>query len=188
VTPLGAAGERTKELAPGWTLVVEEATRTHWVGACRDVALAFAYEGSHEDTRHVYLTSRVVERLGKEAKGTVKLLFVLPLHRSRPPEASVRSAVAQAVKRLEPQVARTAVVVLGTGFGAAIHRSAIAGILALLRTKIPIKVVGSVREGLAHLVDAESGAPEELARTCEALSEGPPAQDVKSASAVPGGR
>jgi hypothetical protein len=161
------------ELAPGWPLVVEDATKNHWIGTCRDAVLVFAYEGSHDDVRHVHVTARVVERLGKGSKGPVKLLFVLPSRHAKPPEASVRSAVAQAAKRLETQVGRSAVVVLGTGFGAAIHRGVVAGVLSLLRARIPVKVVGSVSEGLAHLFDAEPDALGELVRACESLSQGP---------------
>lgn len=162
-----------KDLAPGYRLELEESTENHWIGTCRDVVLVFAYEGSHDDVRHVHTTGRVLERLSRQTGAPVKLLFVLPPQHSKPPDGRVRDALAQGVRRLEKQVSRAAVVVSGTGFGAALHRGAVTGILALIRSKTPVKVVGDVRDGLAHLMEADCGAFQPLLRHCEERVLGP---------------
>jgi len=128
------------ELAPGWELTEEESTRIHWVGACRDVVMIFAYEGSHEDVGHILAGSRLVERISRELGPTVKLLFVVPPHHAKPPNARVRAALVKVAPRQQQHVSRIAVVIAATGFGGAIHRGATAGVLALIRPRVPVKV------------------------------------------------
>ncbi len=164
------------ELAPGWALHEEESTQNHWVGACRELVMLFAYEGSHEDPRHVHAGARLIERLAGELGPIVKLLFVVPPLHSKPPDARVRGAIVQAARRLEGRVSRVSVVVAGTGFGAAVHRGAATGVLALLRPRVPVKVHASVRDGLAHLLSREHEALAPLVRCCEERMLGPAAR------------
>jgi hypothetical protein len=171
-------------LSPGFPLVVEDTTENHWIGTSRDMVLAFAYRGSYDDVRHVQVGARVVERMSRDQNAPVKLMFVVQSH-AKPPEPAVRSEFVKVARRRHAQVAKAAVVVLGAGFGAAIQRSAIAGVLVVLRTTVPIKVVSTVRDGLSSLVDENSIGFHELVLRCEALAEGLPLPPTKPPSAVP---
>jgi hypothetical protein len=162
-------------------LVLEEATDNHWIGTARGMVAVFAYEGSHTDARHVHTAARLVERLRREQNGPVMILFVLPRNHSKPPDAFVRNELAKVMRRLDAHVKRAALVVLGTGFAAAIHRGAVAGILTVLRSRMPVKIAGTVEEGLAHLVDPQSAGFDALLRTCITLAESPPPRDSRRA-------
>ena len=157
------------ELLPGWRLVVEESTPNHWVAACRDVVLLVAYEGSSDDVRHIEIATRAIERAGRELGPTVKLLFVVPPVHAKPPSAEVRSAIVRDFRRISRYVLRAAVVVAGSGFGAAVHRGAATGVLSLVRPGFPIKIERGVGEGLAYLLGSEHEALAPLARCCERM-------------------
>lgn len=165
---------RGTELLPGWPLVVEETTPNHWIASCRDVVLLVAYEGSSDDVRHIETTTRVIERIGRELGPTVKLLFVVPPVHAKPPSAEVRSAIVRDFRRTGRYVLRAAVVVAGSGFGAAVHRGAATGVLALVRPAFPVKVHRDLDEGLASLLGSEHEVLKPLAQRCEqALAHGP---------------
>jgi hypothetical protein len=157
------------ELLPGWRLVVEESTSNHWVASCRDVVLLVAYEGSSGDVRHIETATRVIERVGEELGPTVKVLFVLPPVHAKPPSAEVRSAVTRDFRRIARYVLRAALVVAGSGFGAAVHRGAATGVLALVRPAFPVKIHRGLEEGLAYLLGSEHEALKPLARCCEPM-------------------
>ncbi len=159
------------ELSPGWVLREEESTPLHWVGACRDVAMVFAYDGSQEDVRHVLAGARVIEQVARD-HGPAKLL-VVPPHGARPPDARVRSAFVRVAQRLDERASRIAIVVAGEGFGAAVHRGAATGVLAIVRPRVPVKIHASVRDALAFLIDRESAAFAPLVRFCEERMRGP---------------
>lgn len=157
------------ELLPGWRLVVEERTPNHWVASCRDVVLLVAYEGSSDDVRHIQTTTRVIERVGRELGPTVKLLFVVPPVHAKPPSAEVRSAIVRDFRRISACVSRGAVVVAGSGFGAAVHRGAATGVLALVRPSFPVTVHRGLSEGLAYLLGSEHEALKPLAQACQRM-------------------
>lgn len=161
------------ELAPGWILREEESTENHWVGSCGELVMVFAYEGSHDDVGHVHAGARAVQRVGAELGPKVKLLFVVPPLHGKPPDARVRSAIVEAARRLATHACRAAIVVAGTGFGAAVHRGATTGVLALLRPSFPVKVEADVREGLAFLLGRDHPAYGALAPRCEQRMLGP---------------
>jgi hypothetical protein len=155
------------ELAPGWPLVVEETTENHCVAVCGDVVLVFAYEGSHDDVRHVDTMSRVVQRIHRQRKVRARLLFVLPPAHSRAPSAPVRAAILDAAKRLDDRVEKASFVVPGSGFSAAIHRGVATGVLALARPKTPGKVTSDLREALVNLLGEGAPVLAPLLRFCE---------------------
>ena len=145
----------------------EESTPNHWIGWCGDLVLVFAYQGSHDDIRHVMTGAALVERLKTEGRD-VKLLFALPPLHSKPPSARVRAALVQVGRRLVGQVSKVAVVVVGgSGFGAAVHRSAVTGVIAIVRPKIKVQVVGSFRDGLGALLEPGSTAMSALLNLCD---------------------
>jgi hypothetical protein len=164
------------ELVPGWVVELEESTRNHWVGSCGNIALIFAYEGSHDDVRHVHAMARRVERLGKQSSNGVRLIFALPPLHSKPPDDNVRRELVTGMRRLAPLVSHTAIVVGGTGFGAALHRGVVTGIMAMARPSFRVKVEGSLRAGLGFLLDSESAVFEPLLRYCEDRALGPAAK------------
>lgn len=155
------------ELLPGWPLSVEESTANHWVGACREIVMVFAYEGSHDDVQHVIAAGRLIERVNVERGTPAKLLFALPPRHSKPPSSRVRSAIVQSAGRLKSQVSRFAVVVSGSGFGAAVHRSAFTGLLTLIRPNVPFKVEARLSDAIDYLLGADRAALDPLVRFCE---------------------
>ncbi|MBM4361254.1 MAG: hypothetical protein FJ104_01145, partial [Deltaproteobacteria bacterium] len=175
--PAPTPDDRVTDLGGGQLLVCEDSTEAHWVGWWRDVVLVVVHEQAHRDARHVEVGAALIERLVRETKRPVRLLAVASPGQTRPPEAQVRQALTNAARQLEGHVGRVAVVVLGTGFGPAIHRGVVAGVTALLRSRLALKVVGTVPEGLAYL--REGGEPgagdaplDALARAAERLSRG----------------
>ncbi|HRI51244.1 MAG TPA: hypothetical protein PLW65_13780 [Pseudomonadota bacterium] len=161
------------ELAPGWLIEVEDSTPNHWVGSCRDLVIAFAYPGSHNDLRHVQAIARCIERLGKNSKNGVRILFVLPPLHAKPPDEKVRRALVDEIRKSAAQIAIVVTVVEGTGFGVAIHRGVLTGILAMVRPKFRLVVEGSVRAGLSLLLDSKSAVFQPLLRYCEDRLTGP---------------
>ena len=155
------------ELAPGWPLVVEETTDNHCVASCRNLVLVFAYEGSHDDVRHVDTGMRVVERLYRQRKETVRLLFALSDTHTRPPSAPVRGAMLDAAKRNEGRLSRCCLVAPGAGFGAAIHRGAVTGIVGLLRVRVPFTVTSNLRDALVYLLGDGQPVIPPLLQFCE---------------------
>jgi hypothetical protein len=155
------------DLVPGWPVHVEDSTANHWVGSCGDLVMVFVYEGSADDVRHISTGAELVERLHRERRAPVRLLFALPPHHAKPPSSRVRRAFTQAAKRLEGRVLRAAVVVASRGFGAAIQRGAITGIIAIVRPKVSIKVEAGLREGLRFLLGDNEPVFEPLLKLCE---------------------
>ena len=144
-----------------WT---EDETAQHFVGASGEVVVVIAREGSQEDLRHITATTSLVERLSRNSK-TTKLLFVMP-RSAKPPNAEVRDALLKASRRLDGKLAHIAVVITGQGFGAAVHRAVITGLVSLMRSKVPLKVKSSIEEGLRYLLD-DNAKVAELTRLCE---------------------
>lgn len=168
-----AGGANVIELAPGWLIEVEDSTNNHWVGSCGDLMIAFAYQGSHNDLRHVQAIGRCIDRLGKDSKNGVRILFVLPPLHAKPPDEKVRRALVDELRRCAAQISIAAIVVEGTGFGAAIHRGVLTGILGVVRPKFRLVVEGSVRAGLSSLLDSRSAVFRPLLRYCEDRLTGP---------------
>jgi hypothetical protein len=170
------------EIAPGWPITVEDSNDKHWVGACGDLTLVFAFEGSHDDLRHVVSAARLIEKRGRSGHKS-RLLFATPPGHAKPPAAEVRKAIGQEASRVGGQLDRVALVVSGTGFGPAIHRGAIAGVLALRTHGLQVKVVGSLRLGVEHLLHDAPGVIEPILSFCEErLSDGAgrPHQNARS--------
>ena len=168
-------GPPLQPLPPSFELRVESSTLHHWVATCGDIVLVFVYEGSADDGQHVAASVRAIERAARTSGRSVRLLSALPAAHARPPSAVVRKAVTEAASRVAPRIARSAFVVSGTGFASAIHRGAITGVLALARPGVPIRVEGSISEGLASLIDRLDPLFAPLLEVCAARIQGPAA-------------
>lgn len=163
------------ELAPGWPLVVEEATVNHCVATCGDVVLLFCYAGSHADPQHALTAQRVVERLARHRKEQVRILIVLPQGEAPPPTAPVRSALLGAVKAAGLHVSRGSLVVPGTGFTAAVHRAVVTSIVTLVPSRIQSKVTNDVGAAVEFLLGADAPVLAPLLRFCAERRAEPPA-------------
>jgi hypothetical protein len=159
----------------GLNVEVEERTQHYWVGTAGDIILVFAYPDSHEDPGAIKALGRTVEKYHRKHHRRAKVLFVLPTEAAKPPDANVRKAIVEVAKAVETLVERVAVVIGGTGFGAAIHRGALTGIMAMVRPSVPVKVANGVREGLELLWQPPSHGLEVLAAYCADLARGPAA-------------
>ena len=161
------------ELAPGWVVEVDDSTRNHWVGRCGDIGMIFAYEGSYNDVRHVRAMMTCCEQLGRQAKTGARILFVVPPLNAKPPDQQVRHALVQGMRKYELQISRLALVIAGTGFGAAIHRGVATGLLTIARPKFQVKIEADIGEGLGFLLDRDSAGFLPLFRYCQERAMGP---------------
>lgn len=148
---------------------VEESTAVHWVGSWRTVVIIAPRAGSHDDPRHIELGASLVDRISRRKKQPASLLFALPAAQPRPPGPRVRAAFTKAAKGLGSEaLARVALVVPGSGFGSALHRAAITGMLSLIQVTAPVKVHTTFESALAFLLEDDAEA-KELATRLDAL-------------------
>lgn len=158
------------QLAPGWVVAMEDRTQNHWVGTCGNIVMTFAYEGSHDDLRHVEMMSRCIKRIGQQSKDGARVFFVLPPSHAKPPNELVRRALVDVERRLGTQISMAAIVVGGTGFSGAIHRGVITGVLRIMRPKFRVKIESNISTALSFLLDSTCAAFQPLVRYCEALA------------------
>jgi hypothetical protein len=156
-----------KRSAQGWTVIEEEKTANHLIGHCGNVLLVILYEGSHRDPSHVSTCMRLGRRLLKQRPDPLRLVALLPPLHAKPPSAEVRRAIADAVSQLSGYFERGTAIVTGAGFLGAIHRSAVTAVLSLLSTRLPLKVTGSIREGVSFVLPENLVQGEVIARFCE---------------------
>jgi len=71
------------------------------------------------------------------------------------PEDDLRKASAEMVNRHGDKLSRVACVIEGEGFKAAITRTVLAGIGMFVRSPVPLKFFGSVRNAAAWLMESE---------------------------------
>lgn len=153
--------------AAAWKLVVEEHTEHHWIASTGSVVIVVVSEGSHDDVGHVAAAARVVRRLHRKHEAPLQLLFVVPPKVSKAPSAQVRAAIVADARRLDASVDRAALVVLGSGFGSAVHRGAATGVIALLRLRTQWKITSSLTEALGFLIGEAHPALAEVSARCE---------------------
>lgn len=146
---------------------IEESTAHHWVAWVGDLLIVFVYEGSHDDTGHVTTAARVIERLHRRRGTPLSVLFVFPAMLGKSPTARVRNAIVDAARRLEGTVARVSIVVLGTGFGPALHRSAATGLIALVRPRSTWKIHATLSEALTSLLGRSHPGLSAILARCE---------------------
>jgi hypothetical protein len=163
-----------KEIAPGWPLVVEETTENHHIVTTGDLVLLFAYHGSSSDVWHVEATVRVIKRMNRQRKERVRFLFVFPETAAPPPSAAVRDAIISAGKDAEKIVSRACAVMPHTGFGAAIHRAVVTGVVALARWPVPHLITSDLHKGLAYLLAPDEVLLAPLSQLCAERRQGPP--------------
>ncbi len=157
-------------LRPADSLKEEDRTENHWVGTYGDMAVLFLYDGSATDSRHVEVTTRVVQRLSLRL-GRPCLFLAVRTPGGRPPDGSVRTAVHDSLGKTNRFVSRAAFVVLGDGFGPSIHRGVITGMHAIIGSKVALTVHPTIAEGLAKLQDPKSAAFTPLLETLVKLAE-----------------
>jgi len=148
-------------------LEVEESTENHWVATWGTLVVVIAYEGSHADPAHVAAAGRAFLKLHERSGKPVDVLFILPPSHGKPPSSEVRDALAAAIRRLEPNTSRAAIVVTGSGFGSAVHRAVVTGSLTLTRGRKPYKVTSTIREGLEYVLGAQAKELPALLLECE---------------------
>jgi hypothetical protein len=176
---------RRDSRAPGprWT---EERSENHGIGGMDEVVVTVAFRGAAEDPRHLDLTTALIERLADRLRQPVRLLFVLPdAMDSKPPSEAVRQGVARSLQRVAARLARVSVVVAGDGFGPAVQRAIIAGFRPFIHAGYPLRVSGTVAEGIDYLVGPGLRG-DELMRLYEDLTEGR-APSPKKSDRVAGG-
>jgi hypothetical protein len=152
---------------PTQTIEVAETSPNHWLGSCGDLVMLFAYEGSHNDTAHVTSGERLIQRLVRRNPAPLRLLFALPVGHAKPPDQRVRDELRRVIGRFEAHFERTSLLVLGTGFGPAVHRGAMTGLLAFVRPKATVKVHASIEDALHFLLGVGHPGHAELHAHCE---------------------
>lgn len=153
------------DLAGGSMLRCEEAHAHHWLGSQGSLVALFAYEGSHDDARHVEACACLVERTHRERGAPVQLLFVLVAHDKRP-TAKIHKALRDEQKRIGALIERIAVVLVGSGFAAAMQRGAINGVLGLLGQGHRTAVFDDVGRALRFLGGAIPARFEAFTEAC----------------------
>lgn len=143
---------RRDSRAPGpqW---IDEQTPNHAIGGLDEVILVVAFRGASDDPRHIQVTSQAIDRLFTRLRQPVRLLFAMPeATTSKPPSPAVREVLGRTVEHAAARLARVSLVVQGDGFGAAVHRATIASFTPFIRAGFPVRVSGTVPEGLDYLV------------------------------------
>jgi hypothetical protein len=154
------------ELAPGWSLVVEEATPNHWIATTRDLVLVVAYPGSSSDVRHVEATAKVIGRINRQRKERARLLFVLPEAGTAPASTLVRRAILDAAKGAEERVARATLVVPRAGFGAAVQRAVVVSVATIARWAVPHRITSDLGEALEFVLGPDQLVLAPLLQVC----------------------
>ena len=162
-----------KEIAPGWSFVVEETTPNHCIATIRDIVLLFAYAGSSSDVRHIETAMRVIGRMNRQRKERVRLLFVFPEAGNAPPSTAVRNAILSAGKGAEQRVSQACAVMPRAGFSAALQRAVVASVAALARWPVPNLITGDLREGLVYLLGPDEAMLAPLLQICLERRQGP---------------
>jgi hypothetical protein len=140
---------------PGQGRVVER-TPNHAIGVYDDMVILYAFPGSSEDARHLLVTSEVVKAEANRLKRPVRLLAVLTHSGlTSPPSVAVRATVQERAHRDVDHVSKVSIVVAGEGFGAAIHRAVVSGILGVFGGAVRPFVCADVRHALAYLLAPE---------------------------------
>lgn len=155
-----------EEIAPRTRIRTEESTANHWVGSCETLVMLVLHEGSHADPTHVRTAQRTMVGLLRQGHQTLQLLVVWPPTLGKPPSAEVRRAIVEAAP-IGRSIDRVAGVILGTGFLAAMHRSAVTGIFALTRAPVSPCIVDNVADAVAHVARDDARRAEALTRFCE---------------------
>jgi hypothetical protein len=118
----------------------------------------------------VQTTTRLLHKLNRELGRPAQLLFVVRSRLSKPPIAEVRSAITDAMTKNQKLASRAAIVILGSGFGPAIHRGAITGLIAIVKPTVPLTVSSDLSEGLRTLFDETSPEFTQFVKHCEDLA------------------
>lgn len=79
----------------------------------------------------------------------------------RVPDAATRAGLAGLMKRFEPNIAALALVVVGSGFGAAAVRAVLAGMNLVARAAYPTEVFADTQPALQWISGQGVGAPHE---------------------------
>ncbi len=146
---------------------VVDRTANHAIGVYGDIVITYAFRGTVDDPSHLTVTGDLVRTEAERRGRGVRLLVVLAeAGLSRPPSPAVRAVAQKTAERHAAHVSKVALVVKGEGFGSAIHRAVISGMIALLRPAIRPAIVADAGAALAHLL--EPGEPsDEVLRFCE---------------------
>jgi hypothetical protein len=155
--------------APPSVLRQEADTGTYWLGTHQDIVILIARPGSSQDAQHVQAAQRSLLALAQKLGRQVRFMFVVRAKGHRPPEGEVRGQISEAVNKASPSVSNAAMVVIGSGFSAAIHRSVLSAVYALTGPSAPFKVCSTVPEGAAVLLDDSDPARPAFVAEIEAL-------------------
>jgi hypothetical protein len=140
-------------------------TKTFALGVYDDIVIMALFAGAADDPRHVTEAADLVkaqhERLGRPLR-----LLALMHATLRPPSAGVRDAFARVIPGTSSLLSRLALVVIGEGFEAAIHRGAATGFRLMVRAKMDTSIHSTLPEALGKLLAANEPR-EPLIQFCE---------------------
>jgi hypothetical protein len=133
---------------------VVDRTPNHAIGTYGDLVITYAFRGTIDDPAHLTVTGDLLRAEARRLGRPVRFLAVLAeAELSKPPSPVVRELAKKTMERRVGEVHKAALVVIGQGFGSAIHRAVVGSIVTILRPAVRPMVAADVRAALGYLLE-----------------------------------